>query len=49
MKETYDTPHMEVVDFFTESVVVTSQLENAGSLNNWENVGKPTWGQGNGW
>lgn len=48
MKENYAIPTIEKVEFFKKCVIVTSQLENAGSINNWENVGKPTWGQGNG-
>lgn len=49
MKQVYDTPKMEKVELSTEDIVTTSQLENAGSLENWENVGKPTWGNGGSW
>ena len=48
MKEIYNIPDMEIIEFSKDDIVVTSQLENAGSLD-WDNVGKPTWGQGNGW
>ena len=49
MNEIYSTPNMEIVKLFTDNVVTNSQLENVGSLENWEDVEKPTWGQGNGW
>ena len=48
MKEIYNTPNIEIIELSAYDVVATSQLSNNGTLD-WDNVDKPTWGNGTGW
>ena len=48
MKEIYNTPSMEITELSMQDVVATSSLSNNGTLD-WDNVNKPTWGNGQNW